>query len=281
MSAAVVMHTVVDSNWAVSGPAAAYLMLEPLQCADRPFGRRAERSAWSRRGGYCAGVVLLCGGAVQLGCDPDSGSRDDGEHDRNGCQAPAQAGVMVAVGGVCASGNAPSRLPWCLVAIPAQSDPRDDRLFDNDLLVRGRLLFLRRSGRVLLSRDGEHIGVGSRRRLVSLTVAAGIKTSPESLAHGWRCRGRRVAPTENNGLLVVLRRWSIGRRSGGGAAGDVSGQPLGLIPLLGSRGARPVGLVVMQAADARELWRLVRSASSPARFGTHGGGEYVSINDVG
>ncbi len=152
----------------------------------------------------------------------------------------------------------------------------------SDLVVRCGLLFFRRGGLGRLAGGGEQIGVGRCRRIVSLTVPARIEPSLESLAHGrgwWR---RRVAPAEGKTSLVLPAAWPIGRGCGGRASGDVSGQPLGLIPLIGGRGACRFGVVKMQAADGGELWWLVRSASSSrARCGIHGGGEYVSINDVG
>jgi len=190
---------------------------------------------------------------------------------------------MVAVGGVRPSGGAPARLRWSLVVSAAQSDPRGDRLSGRGLVVCGEFLFPGGGGRGCLARGGEHLGFPrSWGRLVSPTMAAGVETSPESFQHGRRRRERRVPPAENHSLLVWLGAWPIGRGRGGRATGDVSGQPLGLIPLIGGCGACPFGVVEMQAADRGERRRLVRSASSsPARCGIHGGGEYVSINDVG
>ncbi len=144
---------------------------------------------------------------------------------------------MVAVGGVGASGWAPSRLGWSLVVVATQCDLRDDRLSDADLVFGGGLLFPRRAGWGCLARGGEHISVArSCHRVVSSTLTAGIEASPESLQHGRWWRGRWVAPAENNRLPVLLGRRLIGRRSGARATGDVSGQPLGLIPFLGGRG---------------------------------------------
>ncbi len=143
---------------------------------------------------------------------------------------------MVAVGGVGALGGAPFAPRWRLVAIVAQSQLRNDRLSGSDLQVRRRLLFLRGSDRGCVARGGGIIGVDSCGWPVSPPLTERIETAPESLEQSRRTLGRRVPPVESKRLLVVLGRRPISRGGSVGAAGDVAGQPLGLIPLISGRG---------------------------------------------
>ncbi len=91
---------------------------------------------------------------------------------------------MVAVGGVGALGGAPFAPRWRLVAIVAQSQLRNDRLSESDLLVRRGLLFLRGSDRSCVARGGEIIGVDSCGWPVSPTLAKRIETATESFERG-------------------------------------------------------------------------------------------------
>jgi hypothetical protein len=105
-----------------------------------------------------------------------------------------------------------------------------------------------------------------------------IETPAQTLP-GARC-GLRI------GMAPVERRRRRGsdhppfsRCRAPGAACDLPGQALGLVPVILGRSRVRRDIVEVQRADRRERRRLVRSAS-PTRVVVHGTPKYVSINDV-
>ena len=76
-------------------------------------------------------------------------------------------------------------------------------------------------------------------------VTAVCETPAKPPKRSRRRRDLHVAPIQNTSRLTLRERWS----SCPPAAGDLSGQALGLIPLVGSRLARPIRLVAMKVPD--------------------------------
>lgn len=174
-------------------------------------------------------------------------------------------------------GPSPRTLRSAIGRLP-QADAWTARRCGADLVRRG-LVFLRSEPRRLhLVRGGEHCSLDPacpRRRwnirvldATSMTAVAAGGESPQSLERGRRRYGRGVAPVKDNRRLVLRRRGRVDRGSATRAAGDLSGQALGLIPLLGGGRARSFDVVQMKAPDVGELRRLVRSAS-PTRVVAH------------
>ena len=130
---------------------------------------------------------------------------------------------------------------------------------------------------------------------------SGASTSVAAVGLPGRSRSRRVArlrPSRSSrfgaGAVSELRHSRIAGGSSsagagglatvlmGGAAGDVSGQPLGLVPVLGRGRTGPLPLVGMEVADAGASGLLLPGAtgSLPVTF-AHGRRTYDTINDVG